>query len=117
MPVTDIVEKLKAAADACTCGPTVVCEEAASEIERLRSRVAALEERLEIDIAYSIVDGQMKPFTIPPAARDTFPDGITVRDETIKLLDENIERLRSALAAAREECAKVRKAAREGTLG
>ena len=41
MPVTDIVEKLKAAADACTCGPTVVCEEAASEIERLRSALAA----------------------------------------------------------------------------
>ncbi len=31
--------------------------------------------------------------------------------------DIEIERLRSALAAARDDCAKVRKAAREGTLG
>jgi hypothetical protein len=74
---------------ACLC-----CERAADEIERLAARVQHLEERLEIASAWQCTadDPELKRIEIPPEERDSFPDGITCRDATIKLLEEQNER-------------------------
>lgn len=74
---------------ACLC-----CEHAAEEIERLTSRVQHLEDRLEITHAWQCTadDTELKRIEIPPEERDSFPDGITCRDATIKLLEEQNER-------------------------
>lgn len=107
----DVVKRLRVlAAWAHDDGRTLIAaaaSDAASEIERLRSRVSKLEARLEIDHVYKLVDGKTQRIEIAPEDRDKQYDGIECRDETIKLLDANIKRLRSALAAEREECAKV----------
>lgn len=64
---------------------------ALAEIERLRSR-------LEIDFVWQLDEptGEMKRVPAPAG----MPDGIECRDETIRLQDENVETLRSRLAAA-----------------
>lgn len=74
---------------ACLC-----CEHAAAEIERLTARVHQLEDRLEITHAWQCTadDTELKRIEIPPEERDSFPDGITCRDATIKLLEEQSER-------------------------
>jgi hypothetical protein len=83
---------------ACLC-----CEHAADEIERLRSRVQHLEERLEITYAWQCTgeDPELKRIEIPPEERDSFPDGITCRDETIKLLEEQNERQAARIRVAK----------------
>jgi hypothetical protein len=75
-----------------------------SENASLRSRIAKLEARLEIDHAYQWQgEGEeLVRIEIPPEERSTFPDGITARDATIKLQDERIERLRSRIERLRE---------------
>ncbi len=72
-------------ANACLC-----CEHAAEEIERLTGRVQHLEDRLEITHAWQCTadDTELKRIEIPREERDSFPDGITCRDATIKLLEE-----------------------------
>lgn len=76
----------------------------AAEIERLRATLQRREERLEIDSAYRL-DGKRE--TIAPDKRDTFPDGIDARNATIELLENSVERLRTAVVAEREACAKI----------
>jgi len=61
-----------------------------AEIEQLRARIAELEERLEIDHCYQIIDGKQTRVEIPPNERGQQPDGIECRNETIKLLDARI---------------------------
>lgn len=92
--------------------------EAADMLTVLQSQVAKYERRLEIDHAWTLKDGEKVEYIIPPEERDTFPDGIECRNETIKLQDERIdmfgrecERLSSQVAVARkmaiEECAEA----------
>lgn len=59
--------------------------EAADLIERLR-------ERLEMTHAWRMIDGKMTKVAVEPGS---IPDGIECRDETIKLQDKVIERLRA----------------------
>jgi len=77
---------------------------AVDEINRLRSYVEKLESRLEIDCVWRCgSDGEMVRVEIPKDERPDEPhDGIFCRDETIKLQDEAIERLRSLLKEAGE---------------
>jgi hypothetical protein len=67
---------------------------AAAEITRLHALLSAYEARLEIDHAWRLVDGKLTRFEIPPEDRPNWPDGITCRDETIKLLEEQLGRAR-----------------------
>lgn len=79
-------------------------------VERLKKRIAKLEARLEIDRCYIVGAGdELVPRIIPEDERDSFPDGIDARDETIKLQDEVIkeqETVITALAEALEPFAK-----------
>jgi hypothetical protein len=74
--------------------PTCVSRELREEITRLRALLSAYEARLEIDHAWRLVDGKLTRFEIPPEDRPNWPDGITCRDETIKLLEEQLGRAR-----------------------
>lgn len=69
-------------------------------------RIAELEaeqdrchKRLEIDVAWRLPKegDELEPFTIPMAERATFPDGISARDETIRILEEQLSEARRAL--------------------
>lgn len=80
------------------------------ELESLRERVWELEARLEIDHRFVLKRGKMVRETIPAAERDSFPDGITCRDETIKLQDEELARLRADRDRLRAELRKIRAA-------
>ncbi len=91
---------------------------AAAEITRLLSelaskaaRVEKLEERLEITSCGVLENGEIVTRAIPPDARDSFPDGISARDATIELLDEEIKKLSAARDLTIEECARVAKEA------
>lgn len=116
--MSDIVERLRAKAALFAGGgpgsPTeALLKEAADELEardrmhardrdllnaleadraRLRALLAEREARLEIDHSFQLVDGDFVRVEVPPELRDTWPDGITCRDETIKLLEENAQR-------------------------
>lgn len=67
------------------------------EIERLRSR-------LEVDHTWRLKDGSLERV---PAKLPEHLDGISCRDETIKLLEDNIEKLRSEIAELRKPNAAV----------
>lgn len=77
---------------------TLLVSEAADEIERLRSYVARLERRLEIDRFH---DENGNKVSVPPEERQTFPDGIECRDATIRLLRDEIKILRNQWQRAR----------------
>lgn len=81
------------------------CRELEAEIDRLRAEVARLHERLEDNHWFEHVDGEMVRVDVEPGS---VPDGIECRDETIKLQDENIDRLRAALAETRAAAQKFR---------
>lgn len=108
----DIVERLRATGcDAepftaehrhCKCR---LANEAANEIERLRERVAKLEDRLEITHVWN---GKGARVAVPPEKRDTIPDGIDCRDETIRLLENRIQRLTSDGALDRKDYLEAR---------
>ena len=68
-----------------------------AKLTACEARVRELEHRLEIDTAYGM-DG--KEIVIPTDKRDEMPDGIECRDETIKLQDEAIEKLKARLTGA-----------------
>ncbi len=63
----------------------------------LLAEVERLEARLEVDHVYTLVDGEMVREEVPPEKRGEYPDGIDCRDETIKLLEEDRERLKARL--------------------
>jgi hypothetical protein len=70
------------------------------DIEKLReatARIALLEARLEVDHAWKMENGQLVRFEIPPEDRANWPDGIDCRDETIKLLEEQLSSLSARL--------------------
>lgn len=54
-------------------------------------RIEKLEERLEITHAYDYKGNRVE---IPPEDRDEYPDGIDCRDETIRLLQDENNRLK-----------------------
>lgn len=68
---------------------------ARDEIRRLRARVAKLEHRLEID---EVTNGSGDRVAIPSDERDSIPDGISCRDDTILFLEQ-----RDKVGAKREE--------------
>lgn len=57
-----------------------------------------LRARLEMTHAWQMVDGTMTRVEVEPGS---IPDGIECRDETIRLQDREIDRLRCALRAVR----------------
>lgn len=74
---------------------------ALDEIERLQARVGELSERLEITHLWHGVDGSDELVRVECA--EPLPphmDGISARDETIRLQDEQLDRAR----AERERC-------------
>lgn len=81
----------------------------------LRSRVEALEARLEITHAWRWDDAseELVRYEIPAEQRATFPDGIACRDATIALGDEQFKRLKviKTEQAARIEALEVALAA------
>ena len=67
----------------------------ADVFDRQQARIAELEARLEITHTWKTVDGQEVRVDIPADMRDSHPDGIDGRDETIKLQDERIAELKA----------------------
>jgi hypothetical protein len=88
---TDIVERIKGRLNDAPMPTERLLDECAAEIERLR-------ERLEMTHAWQFIDGQETRIEVEPGS---IPDGIECRDETIRLQDREIERLRTALRAVR----------------
>lgn len=75
-----------------------------AEIEKIRARMRRYADRLEITSHYiSTRDGPLEQVEVPEAEWDNQIDGIECRNETIRLQDENINRLRAALDAATAE--------------
>lgn len=59
----------------------------------LLDKIARYEARLEIDHCFVMVDGkELVRQEIPADEREGWPDGIMARDETIKLLEQQIAR-------------------------
>ena len=86
--MTDLVQALLSYKQADEDGIMVLvsrqaCEEAAAEIERLHAR-------LEIS---SVMRGDGKRVFIPFSDRNSIPDGIACRDETIRMLEARINEL------------------------
>lgn len=52
--------------------------------------------RLEIDHCFRIKNGKMVRAAVPFNERAKFQDGISCRDETIKLMDRRIKRLQES---------------------
>jgi len=105
-------QKVEEITGACSCidafknrklvDPACVFHECGLEVAELLDRIEALEERLEINHAYQVVDGKMQRV----AADMSDCDGIMARDETIKLQKQElanqrdiIDRFRKALDA------------------
>lgn len=65
-----------------------------AKLSEQAERIEELEARLEIGSVWKLAaDGEtLERFDIPQDQRDAFPDGITARDETIKMLYAAIER-------------------------
>jgi hypothetical protein len=81
------------------------------ERDEARAEVARCHERLEIDRYYKINDNLDLVVTpIPFDERASSPDGISSRDATIKLLDENSKLADAALSEARAEVERLREA-------
>lgn len=77
-----------AQADDLICGEDAAFKAVVAERNALRARVAKLEERLEITHCWRHnPDGSVTKEEIPSDQRDSFPDGIYCRDETIKQLE------------------------------
>lgn len=76
---------------------------------QLEARVAKLERRLEISFCFD-ADGNEQE--IPPERRDAFPDGISARDETIRLLEAEVARLNEQITylqtISTEQVARIR---------
>jgi hypothetical protein len=83
------------APDLCNGTGSRIMAEAADRIEALEREVKRCHARLEIDHAWTIKDGKKVRCDIPEHERAAFPDGIECRNETIKLLDQNIATLRA----------------------
>jgi hypothetical protein len=65
------------------------------------AEIARCHKRLEIDVYGKFDDqGELVAVPIPMEERTRFPDGISCRDETIKILEEQLADLRAQLAAA-----------------
>lgn len=62
-----------------------------------KREIARCHARLEIDHAYRMKGKKLVRFTIPYADRMRFPDGISCRDDSIRLLDLRVEELKKAL--------------------
>lgn len=78
---------------------TDAVEKAAYEITKLRVRIEELEARLEVDHVYKLgVDDRLVRVEVPPGERDSYPDGVSCRDDTIRILENNCERLRARIA-------------------
>jgi hypothetical protein len=75
----------------------------------LLARIAKLEARLEIDHCFTLVGEEMVREEIPAAERDSFIDGISCRDETIKLLYADNAELLAEIAKLREALMPFRK--------
>ncbi len=82
---SDLVERLLAA--------VVETDEQDRLHREAAERIKALEERLEINHAYQVVDGEM----VRVKADMSDCDGIMARDETIRLQDEQIKELNAAI--------------------
>jgi hypothetical protein len=74
------------------------------EVEQKRDKYA---ERLEITSAF---DQDMRPITIPRERWSSQPDGITCRDETIRLQDQRIAQLEAQVAEAEHHCKQAQEA-------
>lgn len=103
--MTDIVERLRegmvrrpvnAVTDAGVMDPNATAalmSEAAQAIEELRRERDRCHARLEIDHYFKIGDNDdsdLERVDIPLGERADFPDAVTVRDATIKLLEEQV---------------------------
>lgn len=62
----------------------------AGDTRRLIEEIERLQARLEVDHAFKLVNGKLERFEVRQEDRATFPDGIDCRDETIKLLEEQL---------------------------
>ena len=71
-----------------------------AEIERLRAQVRRYAERLEIDHVFKLQNKELVRVDVPKADWDKQIDGISCRDETIKLQDDEIRCLTAARDAA-----------------
>lgn len=69
------------------------CERA----EAAEAEVARCHARLEIDHWFKLIDGEMVREETPQDERHSIPDAVTCRDETIKIQDEEIERMKDRL--------------------
>ena len=67
-------------------------------------RIEALEERLEINHAYQLIDGKMQRVEV---RLDESCDGIAARDETIRQQDKNNDYLRKRIEALEAGLRKV----------
>ncbi len=82
-------------------------------ITALRAEIDRCHERLEIKRMHrmNLATGETTPVDIPLQERASLPDGIDCRDETIRLLRDNIETLRSNNA---QLLAQLRELAQDG---
>lgn len=72
----------------------------AGDTRRLIEEIERCHGRLEIDHVYRAVNGAMRRVELPFEDRAVIPDGISCRDETIKLLDAHRDAI-SAIASKR----------------
>jgi hypothetical protein len=80
----------------------------------LRAEVERCHARLEIDHAFTAgPDDQLVQHEIPMAERASMPDGIECRDDTIRLQDEQITRLRALLDEAQKSRQKMHRRAQK----
>jgi hypothetical protein len=70
-----------------------------------RRLVGQLQERLEMNHAWQMVDGEMVRVEVEPGS---IPDGIECRDETIRLQDRAIERHRAEIDRLRTIISRIR---------
>lgn len=73
--------------------------------EKFIARINKLEERLEITYCYN---GEGEKIEIPPEDRDSYPDGIMCRNETIDLLAEESRKIEVKLQRALKQIKKLK---------
>jgi hypothetical protein len=78
------------------------CSSLRARAEKAEAEVARLHERLEDNHVYGTAPdtGEMVRIDVEPGS---IPDGISCRDETIRLQDKSIDNLRAQLAASRPD--------------